>query len=143
TVQLRLVARHRPRSDRGDRVPPHPGGPRMAVRPAAVHHPRGLADARRPRAVARPGSPRGGVGGLHRPLHDAPGRQDRAARGEEGAVSHPPARGIIMTGRCLLIALLPLAAAVGLAQKPADPPANAEHVAAALKLTQAAAAEYE
>jgi hypothetical protein len=52
-----------------------------------------------------------------------------------------------MSGRQLLIALLPvgwLAVAVtGFAQKPADTPANPENIEAALKLTQAAAAEYE
>jgi hypothetical protein len=57
-----------------------------------------------------------------------------------------------MLRRWLLIALLTVAslagAAVGRAQKPADPkpaetPANPENIEAALKLTQAAAAEYE
>jgi hypothetical protein len=43
-----------------------------------------------------------------------------------------------------IVALVPLAvAAIGLAQKPGDPPANRENIAAALRLTQAAAAEYE
>src|SRR5947209_3082465 len=50
--------------------------------------------------------------------------------------------------RCrLLIALLPAGwlagAVIGLAQKPAEPPANPENIEAALRLTQAAAAEYD
>jgi hypothetical protein len=50
-----------------------------------------------------------------------------------------------MSRRCLLVALLVPAslAAVGFAQKPAEPTANKENIAAALKLTLAAAAEYE
>src|SRR4051812_13774125 len=52
-----------------------------------------------------------------------------------------------MSGRWLLAAVVPavvLAAAVpGRGQKPADPPANPENIAAALRLTLAAAAEYE
>jgi hypothetical protein len=53
-----------------------------------------------------------------------------------------------MTRRCFLAALPPLGAlavmAIGFAQNPTDPPAaNKENIEAALKLTQAAAAEYE
>src|SRR5690349_4355490 len=53
-----------------------------------------------------------------------------------------------MSRRCLLIALFPVgslaAAAMSFAQKPADPePANKENIEAALRLTLAAAAEYE
>src|SRR5262245_39091099 len=43
----------------------------------------------------------------------------------------------------LSVALLVLGAAGGRAQKPDDPPASKENIEAALKLTQAAAAEYE
>src|SRR5438034_7474639 len=52
-----------------------------------------------------------------------------------------------MRGSWLLVALVLIGslavAAPGLAQKPADPPANKENIEAALKLTLAAAAEYE
>jgi hypothetical protein len=53
-----------------------------------------------------------------------------------------------MIRRCLLVVLLPLGALVvampdGRAQRPADTPANPENIAAALRLTVAAAAEYE
>src|SRR5262249_55280381 len=54
-----------------------------------------------------------------------------------------------MRGLWLLVALLSVGSlvaavpAIGLAQKPADTPANPENIEAALKLTQAAAAEYE
>jgi hypothetical protein len=52
-----------------------------------------------------------------------------------------------MTRRWFLLALLSVAAAPGLAQKPADPPpdtpATQENIEAALRLTLAAAAEYE
>src|SRR5262245_38822071 len=53
-----------------------------------------------------------------------------------------------MSGRWLLVALIPigslaLAAAGGRAQDPAKAPATRENIEAALRLTQAAAAEYE
>jgi hypothetical protein len=56
--------------------------------------------------------------------------------------------GVAMSGRWLLVVLVSigapaLAATGGRAQNPADPPANRENIEAALKLTQAAAAEYE
>jgi hypothetical protein len=51
-----------------------------------------------------------------------------------------------MSGRWFLVALLPVGALAvpgGRAQNPADPPANRENIEAALRLTRAAAAEYE
>jgi hypothetical protein len=63
-------------------------------------------------------------------------------------MNRPLVRGIIMIRRCFLVALLPggclaIAVTLGRAQNPADAPATRENIEAALKLTQAAAAEYE